>query len=87
MDGNTLANMKPVVNHVDLIVGDVTAKASPDSAAYNVATNPSTRVLKRFTAADWKVGKDGFASVTVQLVANKSQYFRLRGTLTHRRFN
>jgi hypothetical protein len=80
VDGNTLANMKPVVNHVDLIVGDVTAKASPDSAAYNVATNASTRVLKRYTAADWKVGKDGFASITVQLVANKNQYFRLRGT-------
>lgn len=80
VNGNTLANMKPVVNHVDLIVGDVTPKASPDSAAYNVATNPSTRVLKRFTAADWKVGKDGFASVTIQLVASKSQYFRLRGT-------
>lgn len=80
VDGNTLANMKPVVNHVDLIVGDVTAKASPDSAAYNVATNPSTHVLKRFTAADWKVGKDGFASITIQLVANKNQYYRLRGT-------
>lgn len=80
VDGNTLANMKPVVNHVDLIVGDVTPKASPDSAAYTVATNPTTRVLKRFTAADWKVGKDGFASVTIQLVASKNQYFRLRGT-------
>lgn len=80
VDGNTLANMKPVVNHVDLIAGDVTAKASPDSAAYNVATNPTTRVLKRFTAADWKVGKDGFASVTIQLVASKNQYYRLRGT-------
>ncbi len=80
VDGDQLANMKPVVNHVDLIVGDVTPKAVVGTPAYNVATNNSTRVLQRFTAADWKVGRDGYASVTVQLVANKNQYFRLRGT-------
>ncbi|MDY0743666.1 S-layer protein [Paucibacter sp. R3-3] len=80
VDGDQLAYMKPVVNHVDLIVGDVTAKAAAGTPAYSVATNASTHVLKRFTAADWKVGADGYASITVQLQVNKNQYFRLRGT-------
>jgi len=80
VDSGKLGNMKPVVDHVDLIVGDVTGKAAPGTPAYGVATNASTRVLQRFTAADWTVGADGFASVSVQLEAKKNQYFRLRGT-------
>jgi hypothetical protein len=72
--------MKPVVDHVDLIVGDVTAKAAPGTPAYGVATNASTRVLRRFTAADWKVDADGYFSVSLPVEAKKSQYFRLRGT-------
>ncbi|WP_422012473.1 S-layer protein [Roseateles sp.] len=80
VDGDRLAYMKPVVDHVDLIVGDVKEKAAPGTPAYSVATNASTRVLQRFTAADWKVGKDGYASITVQLQVHKNQYFRLRGT-------
>lgn len=80
VDGDQLAYMKPVVDHVDLIVGDVTEKAAPGTPAYGVATNASTRVLQRFTSADWKVGKDGYASITVQIEARKNQYFRLRGT-------
>jgi len=70
----------PKVDHVDLIVGDVGAKAAPGTPAYDVATNPSTRVLKRFTSADWTLGADGYYSVTTTLTASKSQYFRLRGT-------
>jgi hypothetical protein len=80
VDSGTAANLKPVVDHVDLIVGDVGAKATPGSAAYSVATNASTRVVKRFTAADWKVDADGYYSVTYETTASKNQYFRLRGT-------
>jgi hypothetical protein len=80
VDSGTAANLKPVVDHVDLIVGDVGAKATPGSAAYSVATNASTRVVKRFTAADWKVDADGYYSVTYETMASKNQYFRLRGT-------
>ena len=74
------AGVKPLVDHVDLIVGDVGAKAAPGTPAYSVAVNPSTRVLKRFTSADWTVGADGYASVSYTLTAAKSQYFRLRGS-------
>jgi hypothetical protein len=80
VDSGTAANVKPVVDHVDLIVGDVGTKAAAGSAAYSVATNASTRVVKRFTAADWKVDADGYYSVTYETTASKNQYFRLRGT-------
>ncbi|WP_343637258.1 S-layer protein [Roseateles sp.] len=80
VNSGNLGNMVPKVDHVDLIVGDVGAKAAPGTPAYDVATNPSTRVLKRFTSADWTLGADGYYSVTTTLTASKSQYFRLRGT-------
>lgn len=80
VNSGNLGNMVPKVHHVDLIVGDVGPKAAPGTQAYNVATNPSTRVLKRFTSADWKQEADGYYSVTTTVTASKSQYFRLRGT-------
>lgn len=73
-------NKAPKVDHVDLIVGDVGIKAAPDSSAYNVATNPSTKVLKRFTSADWKTDADGYNVIKYQMVVQKNQYLRLRGT-------
>jgi hypothetical protein len=80
VDSGTAANVKPVVDHVDLIVGDVGARAAPGTAAYSVATNASTRVLKRFTSADWKVDADGYYSISYEVTASKNQYYRLRGT-------
>jgi hypothetical protein len=80
VDSGTPANVKPVVDHVDLIVGDVGAKAAAGTAAYSVATNASTKVVKRFTSADWKVDADGYFSISYETVASRNQYFRLRGT-------
>ncbi|PHV04876.1 S-layer protein [Janthinobacterium sp. BJB412] len=80
INSGVAAGVKPLVDHVDLIAGDVGAKAAPGTPAYGVALNPSTRVLKRFTSADWTVGADGYASVSYTLTAAKSQYFRLRGS-------
>ncbi|AKV03698.1 Histidinol phosphatase [Labilithrix luteola] len=77
--GNS-ASVRPNVNHVDLIVGDVTGRAAPGTAAYDVATNSSTKVLARFTKNDWTVDKDGYCVVSYKVKADKSQYFRLRGT-------
>jgi hypothetical protein len=70
----------PVVDHVDLIAGDVGAKAAPGTPAYDVATNASTHVIARFTAADWTTDAEGFHVVTFQTTATHDQYFRLRGT-------
>lgn len=80
VDSGTAANVKPVVDHVDLIVGDVGAKATAGTDAYSVATNSSTKVVKRFTSADWKVDADGYYSISYETTASKNQYFRLRGT-------
>jgi len=80
VDSGTSASVKPVVDHVDLIVGDVGARAAPGTAAYAVATNASTKVVKRFTSADWKVDADGYTSISYETTASRSQYFRLRGT-------
>lgn len=80
VDSATPANVAPVVDHVDLIAGDVGARAVPGDAAYSVNTNSSTQVVKRFTAADWILDADGYYSVTYETTAARPQYFRLRGT-------
>jgi hypothetical protein len=73
-------NMRPVVDHVDLIAGDVTGKAASGTPAYAKDTNDTTKVVATFTKADWKVDADGYNTVTYTYTAAKNQYFRLRGT-------
>ncbi|MGI9574474.1 S-layer protein [Alloalcanivorax xenomutans] len=80
LESGQSAYMKPTVDHVDLIVGDVQAPAQPDSADYRSASNPSTRVLARFTANDWTVDEDGYNVITHTLTVTGDQYLRLRGT-------
>jgi hypothetical protein len=70
----------PVVHHVDLIVGDVTTRAQPGTPAYASATNPSSQVVARFTAAEWTTDAHGYKVMTHTLTATRDQYFRLRGT-------
>ncbi|WP_163857537.1 S-layer homology domain-containing protein [Paenibacillus elgii] len=75
-------NGDPVqVDHVDLISGDVTGLAQPGTPEYNKDTNDSTKVLKRFTSADWTTDAEGYHVISYNLgTASKNQYFRLRGT-------
>lgn len=75
-------NGDPVqVDHVDLISGEVTGKVQPGTAAYSKATNETTKVVKRFTSADWTTDADGYHTITYELgEAGVNQYFRLRGT-------
>ncbi|RZJ60241.1 MAG: S-layer protein, partial [Acidovorax sp.] len=80
VSSGNLGNMTPKVDHIDLIAGDVGPRAQPGTAAYQQATNASTRVVKRFTAADWTQESDGYYAMEITLPAAKSQYFRLRGT-------
>jgi hypothetical protein len=75
-----LANVKPVVDHIDLIAGDVTGLERPGTSGYSRDTNPSTRVLKRFTRNDWKLDGEGYFAVSYTVKAGNNQYFRLRGT-------
>ena len=74
------ANVRPQVDHVDIIAGDITGRELPGTAGYARATNPSTRVVKRLTAADWKLDAEGYYAATYTMAASKSTYFRLRGT-------
>ena len=71
----------PVVDHVDLIAGDITGRIDPSSPDYTKATNESTRIIATFTAEEWKVDRDGYNVITCRIGAlDKSMYFRLRGT-------
>jgi len=72
---------KPVVNHVDLIGGNVTGLISPTSADYTTKdTNSSTHVIKSFNAADWKSAAGGWKTATFPVKVTGDMYFRLRGT-------
>ncbi|MEJ9231493.1 hypothetical protein LAV79_18825 [Peribacillus butanolivorans] len=69
---------QPKVKRVDLIVGEVTGKVEDRSTA----TNPTTKVVKRFTEKDWKQrGEYIEISYTLKDV-DKDSYIRLRGTST-----
>ncbi|MCZ2497917.1 hypothetical protein GN316_14220 [Xylophilus sp. Kf1] len=79
---------QPVLDHVDVINGNVTGLVSPtDSARYAgllnsaAATNPSAKIAKVFNARNWTAAADGTLSMSyIVPAANVSQYFRLRGT-------
>ncbi|MFA7346193.1 MAG: hypothetical protein WCZ86_00400 [Desulfurivibrionaceae bacterium] len=71
----------PVVDHIDLIAGEINGRISPSSPDYTKATNETTKILATFTSADWKVDEDGFNVITYRIKDfDKSMYFRLRGT-------
>jgi hypothetical protein len=70
----------PVVDHVDLIAGDVGPRAQPGTPGYTEATNPSAHVIARFSAADFTTDANGYHVVTFEVAATRDQYFRLRGT-------
>jgi len=81
----------PVVDHIDLIAGDITGKIDPADANYTNAANASTRVIRTFTASDWTEDGNGYRvikyrmklkriSSSTDLAHWKGVYFRLRGT-------
>ena len=71
----------PVVDHIDLIAGEIHGLISPDSPDYTKATNETTKVIATFTADDWEVDEDGFNVITYRINdLDSSMYYRLRGT-------
>jgi hypothetical protein len=82
----------PVLDHVDLIGGNVTGYVDPaDQGAYAPSVtaadypakifNPSTKIQKTFNSTNWTASADGVRTMTFRVPAVKaSQYFRLRGT-------
>jgi hypothetical protein len=78
----------PVLDHVDVIGGNVTGFVSPsDLPRYagtlgsTAATNASAKILKVFNSTNWVAAADGTRTMSYRVPAVKaSQYFRLRGT-------
>jgi hypothetical protein len=71
----------PVVDHVDLIAGEITGPVEPGSPAYTKATNESAKVIASFSRGQWEVDDEGY-NVIVHHIRNvtRDTYFRLRGT-------
>ena len=82
VDGTLITSCAPpVVDHVDLIAGEIAGPVDPSDPAYTNATNPSTRVIASFSRKDWKVDDEGYAVIVHRLRnIKKDMYFRLRGT-------
>jgi hypothetical protein len=79
-------NNVPVVDHIDLIAGEVSgpvpshlSDATPNPAYY-VGTNPSARVIARFTRASWDTDKEGWNVAHCFVRVERDMYVRLRGT-------
>jgi hypothetical protein len=70
------AGRRPSVQRVDLIVGDVLG-ASPDRTADH---NPTTRVVRRFTAADWRREGEWLVMRHTLRDVRRAGYLRVRGT-------
>lgn len=78
----------PVLDHIDVIGGNVTGYADPANlAAYAgligtpAASNSSAALAKTFNASNWTAMPDGTRKMTYRIPAVKvSQYVRLRGT-------
>jgi hypothetical protein len=78
----------PVLDHIDVIGGNVTGYVDPtDQSRYagklgsTAATNTSTKIAKVFNATNWSVAADGTRTMSYRVPAVRtSQYFRLRGT-------
>ena len=68
----------PAVARVDLIMGEMSGPVADRAQD----TNATTRVVKRFTSADWKKdGEDLTMTLTLPAV-HHSGYLRVRGTNT-----
>jgi hypothetical protein len=77
----------PVLDHIDVIKGNVTGYVAPVSANYagliNTAasTNPTSSIFKIFNSTTWVSQPGGYRTMTFRMPAvQASQYLRLRGT-------
>ena len=78
----------PVLDHIDVIGGNVTGFVSPtDAAKYAgiegtaAASNTSAGIKKVFNSTNWTATSDGLRVMSYRIPAVKvSQYVRLRGT-------
>jgi hypothetical protein len=87
MEGDVTSCLKPVVDHIDLIAGEITGPVSPTlpggtpNPDYSKAMNETTRVIATFRAEDWRKDREGYNVINYRIQdLDRSMYFRLRGT-------
>jgi hypothetical protein len=80
---------RPVVDHIDVIAGDIYGMIDPEDELYSEPTNPTARVYKTLHANDWSTEKNGDHVVVLTIKDPSSLameesaegfYLRLRGT-------
>ena len=71
----------PVVDHIDLIAGEIGEPIDPGSPDYTKATNESAKVVASFGRGQWEVDDEGYNLIVHHIKdVTKDTYFRLRGT-------
>lgn len=71
----------PIVDHIDLIAGEIAGLINPTDADYTNATNPTAKVLATFNASNWETDEEGYNVIVYHIKdVDKNMYFRLRGT-------
>jgi hypothetical protein len=76
----TTVDNKVKVDHIDLISGEVTGRLDESEYASNT-TNDTTKIVKRFTEADWgQPDTESYYTINYTVSADTSRYYRLRGT-------
>ncbi len=71
----------PVLDHIDIIQGDVTGLVPPADPNYNVPSNPSAKKVATIAnVQQLPVDAQGWRTAKVFLTVTKDSYFRLRGT-------
>lgn len=93
MNNNTYTSLvNPVLDHIDLIAGEMRPKIAKGTPEYSVASYSKVNVIARFDAkggvvdgngiisTKWKDLGDGLKEMTLEVDATKDTYFRLRGT-------
>jgi len=92
-NNNTYTSLtNPVLNHIDLIAGEIRSKIAPGTAEYEVGTYDNVKVIARFdatggvtdangiTSTKWIDLGDGLKLVEYTVQITGDTYFRLRGT-------
>jgi len=82
----------PVLDHIDLIAGQVSGLVSPSSPDYEKDSVLTTKVIARFDAKGgskdpnglvsqkWEDSGDGWKTITYLVEVSGNMYFRIRGT-------
>jgi hypothetical protein len=70
----------PVVDHIDLIAGEVSGKIAPGSPDYTKAANETAKVIATFSQPNFTVDEEGWTVIRTMVKVDKDMYFRLRGS-------